>query len=181
MLVFFNFMDGCCGRLERGMKTFFGRFWSFMFFVGVLGLNLILIFLSFYSNSFNNLLYSFHFSDRNFLGRDSRLFLCGLLRFLQVLWIGHFFLVVQFFFLFIFLFVVWFIEIRSGAIFPEGLLILVFGSDSKFLIVVRKLIDANFAIANALNNLFFNLFNIGFFPSFNLNLMRGDYFHFVFI
>lgn len=72
-----------------------------MFLVGVLGLNLI--FLSFYSNSFNNLFYSFHFGDRYFLGNDSRFFLCRLLRFLEVFRVGHFLCL---FFLFIFLFVV---------------------------------------------------------------------------
>ena len=60
-------------------------------------------------------------------------------------------------------------------------MILIFGRDSKFLIVIGKLIDADFAVANTLNNLFFDLFNIGFLSSFNLNLMRGDNFHFVLI
>lgn len=60
-------------------------------------------------------------------------------------------------------------------------MILIFCRDSKFLIVVSKLIDADFAITNTLNDLFFDLFNIGFFPSFYLNLMRGDNFHFILI
>ena len=132
----------------------------------------------FNTKSFNNLIYTFHLSKRN-LFYLHYLFLTFLFIFLQVFRTRHLFFVIKTSFL-LFLFMIRFIEIRSGAIFSQIFTIFMFSSNGKFLIF-RKIINADLSWLNTLNNFFLNFFNIRFLTSFNLYLMRCDNFHLVFV
>lgn len=58
---------------------------------------------------------------------------------------------------------------------------LVFGHDSKLLMVVNQVVDIDLASPDAFNYLFLYVLNVGLASSFDFNLMGGDNLHFVFV
>ena len=148
--------------------------WTFMFFNCLCVLSVSI----FNAKSFNDLINTFHLRKRN-LFYLHYLLLTFLFIFLQVFRTRHLFFVIKTSFL-LFLFMIRFIEIRSGAIFSQIFTIFMFSSNGKFLIF-RKIINADLSWLNTLNNFFLNFFNIRFLTSFNLYLMRCDKFHLVFV